>query len=472
MSLLERALTHSSFANDQSSKVRKAVATHLINICEIVSHEVFVTRLFSVYEKIAKDSLWNVRKAAVEILPKLTKLCDPNLISTKVVEIYKGFVNDPKNHVKISALDIFGEFISLIKKDEKDNYNDLLNFYISFIMDHKSSKGENDNKIFSKCAYNFPAVLLFWGKENWEKLKPCYEKMINETDPKISISLASSIGEVSNILGNEITENDLLKFVSKFLASSNKDIPVKILGILPTIIKNINNEEKSKCYLENIKIMISPSEKWRKKLEYAKIIGLYHHTYPDETIYKRVFPIALSLCFDNASKVRMKAAKNISKMILQLVMSTKTEYQEKSLKIVNSFANSINYNYRQSFILMCTDCFEQEDAYKKYFAESLLKLAFDKVINVRITLAKFMFKLIKKNKFEWIKNDDTIRKICTILKNDTSLVDVKEYIEGLKDIENLECEEIKDVNKDFVDKMEFLSKEFAITKNVPLNSKI
>ncbi|MCQ2821691.1 MAG: hypothetical protein MJ252_30910, partial [archaeon] len=177
-----------SFADDQSSKVRKAVASNLISICECVSHEVFVGRLLSVYQKISKDSLWNVRKAAVEILPKLTKLCDSATISGQLFDIFKTFATDQKNHVRISALEVFGEFISLIKKDEdKDNYQVLLDFYINSIQDFKGYKGENDIKIISKCAYNFPAVLLFWGKENWERLKPCYVKMMEERDEKIKI---------------------------------------------------------------------------------------------------------------------------------------------------------------------------------------------------------------------------------------------------------------------------------------------
>ncbi|MCQ2821596.1 MAG: hypothetical protein MJ252_30425, partial [archaeon] len=155
-----------SFADDQSSKVRKAVAGNLISICENVSHEVFVGKLLGVYQKISKDSLWNVRKASVEILPKLTKLCDSSLISGQLFDIFKSFATDQKNHVRISALEIFGEFISLIKKEENlDNYKVLLDFYISSILDFKGSKGDTDIKIISKCAYNFPAVLLFWGKD-------------------------------------------------------------------------------------------------------------------------------------------------------------------------------------------------------------------------------------------------------------------------------------------------------------------
>ena len=294
--------------------------------------------------------------------------------------------------------------------------------------------------------------------------------MMEERDEKIKISLASALGEISNILGKEITERDLLGFVNVF-STSTKEVQIKILGILPTIIKNMGNEDKSKPFLENIKMMIGSNEKWRKRLEYSKIIGRYHHAYADETIYKRVFPIALSLCFDGTSKVRLKAAKNISQMVLQLVSSEKVEYQEKSWKIAKSFAKSINYNYRQSFILMCTDVFLNEEVYKKYFAECLLKLAYDKVINVRISLAKFIYKLVKKNKYEWIKKDETIRKIATVLRKDVTLTEVSKLIEGFKEIEDLESEPLINVNDEFDDNMTFLSKEFAITKNVPLNSK-
>ena len=467
-----------SFADDQSCLVRKAVATYFINICEAVSKECFNHRLLPVYQKISRDSLWTVRNPAVKILPKLTKLCDSKTVSTVLIDIFKTFSQDPKIFVKYSAIEIFGEFISLLNKEDKDNYKELLNFYVSTIKESSEKPGKKDDtmSILEKCAFNFPAILQFYGKESWDTLKVVYRKMAEEKEEKIRLTLAASIGEVSKILGPELTESDLVDFVSLFFKGNestkeNKEIQIKILGVLPDIIRNITSNQKN-VYLDYLKTMITPSNenKWRRRLAYAKTIGKYHNTYSDEMIYKRVFPIAINFCFDDVSQVRMKAARHNSMLLLQL-LSSETEFSEKTYKIFKSFAQSINFNYRQLFIRMCTDLVSNQDLYDDKVSDLLLDLAFDRVINVRIALAKFIKKILKKENNAWLKKDETMRKIVSKLRTEKS-TEIKNYLKDITDVEDIQFNEIANVNEKFTDNMSFISDEFGITKNVPLKSKI
>ena len=467
-----------SFADDQSCLVRKAVATYFINICEAVSKECFNHRLLPVYQKISRDSLWTVRNPAVKILPKLTKLCDSKTVSTVLIDIFKTFSQDPKIFVKYSAIEIFGEFISLLNKEDKDNYKELLNFYVTTIKESSEKPGKKDDtmSILEKCAFNFPAILQFYGKESWDTLKVVYRKMAEEKEEKIRLTLAASIGEVSKILGPELTESDLVDFVSLFFKGNestkeNKEIQIKILGVLPDIIRNITSNQKN-VYLDYLKTMITPSNenKWRRRLAYAKTIGKYHNTYSDEMIYKRVFPIAINFCFDDVSQVRMKAARHNSMLLLQL-LSSETEFSEKTYKIFKSFAQSINFNYRQLFIRMCTDLVSNQDLYDDKVSDLLLDLAFDRVINVRIALAKFIKKILKKENNAWLKKDETMRKIVSKLRTEKS-TEIKNYLKDITDVEDIQFNEIANVNEKFIDNMSFISDEFGITKNVPLKSKI
>ena len=457
-----------SFADDHECKVRKSVAENLINICEGISPECFKKKMLPLYEKISKDSMWNVRKVAVEILPKITKLCDKEIISSKLLNIFKSFCQDQKNFVRYEAVEIFGEFLSLLDKNDIKNYTQLLDFYINTIEECTKNNKKDDLTIIKKCAYNFPAVLVMYGPENWDKLKPCFVKMAEQKEEKIKLPLAASLGELSKILGNEVTENDLLDFVDKFYKENNSEMKMKILGILPDIIRNISSNKKNQ-YLENIKIMIGNKEdKWRKRLAYSKIIGKFHNTYSDTIIYKRVFPIAINFCFDDVHTIREKSAGHNSRILLQL-LTGKEDYKKKTYTIVKSFAQSINFSYRQLFILMCKHLFESEELYKNYIAPLLLDLAYDKIINVRISLSKFIEKIIKKNKFNYLKNDETMRKIVTILRKDTNN-EVNCYMKDLNDIKDIDVQLGVYVNDKFIDIMKYVSDEFGITKNVPLES--
>ena len=446
------------------------VAIQLYNISQKVSKEIFKRRLLPVYKKLSKDTLWNVKKAAAEILPKITKLCDSEIISKDIIPIFKSFAQEDKPVVKNTAVEVFGEFISLIDKKDSESFVELLDFYVETIQ-RLSSKGKKDDKIIiQKCAYNFPAVLLFFGKKYWDKLKTCFSLMANEKDEKIKLPLASSLGEISNILGSELTESDLLEFVDKFFKNSpnNSELKIRILKVLPDIIKNILTNRKN-AYLEFIKYMIgNKDDKWRKRVTYSKIIGKFNGTYSDNIIYKRVFPIAINFCFDDISQVRSNSAKHNSRLILQLI-SSKTEFKNKTLTIIKSFAQSINYKYRQLFVYMCRHLFENEGVFKECISELLLDLAYDKVPNVKIILAKFISELVNKEKYVYLKKNETVRKIVKVLKNDKNR-EVINYMNKISDVEDIEVELEKNVNIKFTDNMKFVSSEFGITRNVPLNS--
>ena len=456
------------FSNDPSFRIRKEVVSQLKNICCKLDQPNFKKRLLPIYKNLASDSAWQVKKVAAEILPDITKLCDTDTITKELLPIFKNLVQDEKNQVKNIAIEIFGEFISLINKTSIDNFSELLDFYVTTIMDLNSKK---ENKtIIQKCAYNFPAVLQFFGAEAWPKLKPCFIKMANEKDEKIKMPLGAAMGEISKILGSELTESDLLEYVDKFFKSSsqNSELKIKILTSLPDIIKNITSNKKN-SYLEFIKYMIgNKDDKWRKRVTYCKIIGKFNGTYTDNIIYKRVFPIAINFCFDDVSRVRSISAKKNSRLILQLITG-KEEYRDKTMKIIQSFAQSINFRYRQLFIYMCKHLFENEEVFKTYIADLLLDLAYDNITNVKIKLAQFISELVKKEKYTHLKKNETIRKIIKVLKNDKS-EEVKSIVNKITDIEDIEVELKKEVNNKFKDIMKFVSDEFGITKNVPLHS--
>ena len=173
------------FSNDTSGGVRKEVACQLINICERIPRDLFKKKLLPVYKKLSTDTLWTVKKVSAENLPKITKLCDTETISKELLPLFKSFVQDEKTAVKNVAIEIFGEFISLIDKKDIESFNELLDFYVQTIQNIDTQNKKESKIIIQKCAYNFPAVLYFFGKDAWDKLKPCFVKMANEKDEKV-----------------------------------------------------------------------------------------------------------------------------------------------------------------------------------------------------------------------------------------------------------------------------------------------
>jgi hypothetical protein len=417
-----------------------------------------------------------VKKVAVEILPKLTKICDTDIVLKNIIPIFKNLANEEKIEVKISLVETLGEFIALLDKKDSSNFSELLDFYIKTVQKFSEKNKKEYKNVLQKCSFNFPAMLDFFGKETWVKLKPCFITMANDKEERVKLPLASAIGDIADIIEGDLAEEDLVEYVDKFFKNSgpNSDLKVKILQNLPKIIKLIHSNNKKNTYLEFIKYMIvNKDTKWRKRMEFAKIIGKFNDCFPENLIYRRVFPIAINFCFDDISQVRFCSSKHNSKIILQL-LSGKEEYKNKTLIIIKSFAQSINYKYRQLFINMCTHLFENEQVFNEDISPLLIDLAYDKVPNVKIILARLMYKILTKEKYKNLKSNDTVKKIVKILKNDKNkeVVDLITQIKNFNfdELNNIEIELEKNVNINFKDNMDFVSKEFGITKNVPLKS--
>ena len=466
---------------DTSKTVKDALSSRFIKVCENAPKDIFIKELLPIYKTQCKDSSIIVRKNCALILPKLTKLCDINIISTTLIEIYKEFSIDKANVVKNITFGVFGEFLSLLDKKDKEHYICLLDLFISTITQFKNKiplKDEFD--MIKKCAFNFPAVVWFFEKEHWDnKMSACYDVLKAFNNEDINISLASSIGELANILGSDITEQYIASQVKYFFEYKRNDnnknkglskYQIKILNALPDVVRNLPLHAKNQ-FIDYPTQMIPVNIKWREKIEYCKIIGKYHDIYTDETTYKRIFPIAINFCFDNCSQVRFESARNNSRIIMQLLSGEDT-YRNKTLQIVEAFARSLHYNYRQLFVLMCSDVFEKEDVYKMYIKDYLYDLAFDKVVNVRITLARFVGKVIKETKVKWVKEDETIKKIVKVLKMDKKK-EVNKEVEGVDvNVEGVTVEEGRNVNEMFGNHMEVISSEFGISQNVPTKSKV
>lgn len=66
------------------------------------------------------------------------------------------------------------------------------------------------------CAFNFPAVLSCYTDESWDDLKELYFKMSRDKELKVRKSIACSISDVCEVIGQKATETDLLPIFENF----------------------------------------------------------------------------------------------------------------------------------------------------------------------------------------------------------------------------------------------------------------
>ena len=472
------------FADDKNEKVKKEVLLALPNICEVVSYEIISTKIYELIKRVLNqiNPSWILKKIIVDILAKIIKTFkhksneDDNennekKSAKKFVSLIENLINDKDKYVCYNILEKIGPIIEPLNKEELSL--ELLKFYKKSVEEYYIKKkkqlpsgmtiGNNNilkKKIFEEneetdsfivinsksdneiedikkklCeenmgyyfAYNFPAVLYCYGSEHWPELKSIYIDFCFESDIKIRRSIVVSFHEICKIIGQTITENELLPIYDTFLNSNDKIERNLSIRYLPKILIQVSKEKKKRYfkYLEAASIFIDNIGSkvrnfnfinWKYKLDVIEGILCYYNLYDNEIIYKSIFPQCISFCLDDIYKVRKTSSKVLASLIEYLY---NIDYKKEQLfKLIDSFALHKKFHQRINFIKMCKIFLKNKKLYEEKIKNLLIELVdHEKIRDVRICLSKVLKKIIGNEK-EILFKDQYIHKICYKLKMD------------------------------------------------------
>ena len=523
------------FIDDKSENVKKEVLLSLPNICEVVSFEIINTKIFELIKKLLHmmNPSWLIRKLIGDVIAKIIKTfkykskneeikTKTNKIDTsakKFISLIEILTKDKEKYVRNNILEKIGLIIEPLDKDELSI--ELLNFYtksaaeyyknkkknlpsgmdIGISMKKKSQELEESNLILNSLkdkndieideikkklsdenmgyylTYNFPAILYCYGKDYWQKLKSIYFDFCFESDIKIRRSIIASFHEICKIMGQTITENELLPVYDIFLGSNNKSERNLAVRNLPKILIQVDKEKKKKYfkYLEAASIFIDNIGSkvrnfnfinWKNKLDVIEGILCYYNLYDDDIIYKSIFPQCITFCLDDIYKVRITSSKVLATLIDYLY---NINYKKEQLfLLIDSFWKHKKFQQRVNFVKMCKIFLKNKNLYEEKIKNVILELVeHEKIKDVKIFLSKVLKKIITNNK-NILYKDETIHKICFVLKKQNIPIinnifnDVMiNYIEYKEEKNEIKTTEIKK-EKYFTGDNEFFIKEFKI----------
>ena len=434
-----------SISDDRNEDLRICCINNMLNICENVSYTVLKSKMIRIFQALSYDDSAIIRQKCCEMIPSICKISRSELVSQYILPIFFLLTNDPNETIKNTALGIFGEFIFYLQREDIKLHTGLLQFYINQIMHlYECKKNITNVTPLYKCAYSFPSVLLAYyrkvSSKKWNDLKTVYMKFVNDNNPKIKKTIAHSFGEVAKILDPKIAEAELYPMILTMYNANNQDIKNIIISALPEYLYSINDKKTKLSLIDLFKNNLNDiinSKKWREKINFLKTIGRLINIYDNDTMFNEIFLMCIKLCFDSVNKVRIKAGRKISKLLLQF-LSSDDQYKIKVLVIIRMFATCLHYHYRQLFIYMCKKLVEDENLFMEMTFEFINDLSYDKIMNVRFTLGNFLDKCWNKKQapFKWIKTNKKILEIIYRLKND-------EFDEVKNTLKNINIEEIK-----------------------------
>ena len=473
------------FADDKNEKIKKEVLLALPNICDVVSFEVINTKIYDLIKRVLNvlNPSWIIKKIIVDILAKIIKAFkrksgeeeNENKINDKksakkFVSLIEKLIKDKEKYVRYNILEKIGPIIEPLNKEELSL--ELLKFYKNSVEEYYTrkkrqlpsgmtvgnnllkkknieddveinsfvvinSKSDNEIEEIKKklseenmgyyFAYNFPAILYCYGSEHWPELKSLYIDFCFETDIKIRRSIVVSFHEISKIIGQKITENELLPIYDTFLNSNDKIEKNLSIRYLPKILMQVSKEKKKRYfkYLEAASIFIDNIGSkvrnfnfinWKNKLDVIEGILCYYNLYDNDIIYKSIFPQCISFCLDDIYKVRKTSSKVLASLIEYLY---NINYKKEQLfKLIDAFALHKKFHQRINFIKMCKIFLKNKNLYEEKIKNLLIDLVdHERIRDVKICLSKVLKRIIGCDK-EILYKDQNIHQICYRLKMD------------------------------------------------------
>ncbi|PVD20606.1 hypothetical protein C0Q70_18762 [Pomacea canaliculata] len=269
----------------------------------------------------------------------------------------------------------------------------LLENYLGMVDPSRAQTVDTD--ITRHCAFNLPAVAYTLGRRNWHCIRHLYETLTQAMQWKVRRTLAFSIHELAQILGEEITHRDLLPVFDGFLKDLD-EVRIGVLKHLADFLRLLRTEVRQKYLIKVSDFMKTDNHRnWRFRQELAEQLVLLCELYTPADIMRYLAPLAVNLCMDKVCEVRIVSFSLVCAILRQIYM----EDNERLLiffinELIEKFAHNNKWLGRQIFCQLCYVVLEENALPSTVFATHLLPpllaLGRDPIPNVRLTVAKVL----------------------------------------------------------------------------------
>ncbi|GAA5934091.1 uncharacterized protein JCM15063_000552 [Sporobolomyces koalae] len=414
--------------------VRKEAVQALGSLAAAVPLEQLEKILMPLHDVFCQDPLWHVRRAAVLALPAVCKPLPRDSLHKKAVEAIRRFSTDESRNVRSGALEIAGELIYLFHEDPAGVPDELLSFFLGKSLDTPgpgdvSSTSEDDSLSFGNTsshfrnalesptgslldtssswqlpnhfnhhntldadrpiltAFNFPAVILTLGRERWHRVREHHRALCRGPVEKARQSLASSLHEVAKIIGPEQSDACLLEPFSGFLQDV-EIVQTAILENLPTLLSCFGVECARKA-LETLGEAWTDITNWRLREHTLKRVAEFGPQFMQNDGEEHIFLILAKAYKDSVASVREQASVTVPPL-LNAVLDAPAA-RAKLFAFLAVFRTDSSYRNRLAYVSTVVACVKANlprAHFEQYFLDTLVDLARDKVVSVRIAVAR------------------------------------------------------------------------------------
>lgn len=412
-----------TLCQDVLQDVRMCMCHQLEPLARALGTEVTKRHILCEISQLLQDEEWCVRGAAVETLVDLLSLLDKGTVQDKVVSLLiqacEHAFTQGDNSLPVVAKQlgrICYELKGFLSPDQRmwfrDYYCKLSAYSICEAAGSRSGSiasltkaaANNQRELECKhqCAYNFPAMLLFAGRESFEEhLSSTFKSFVEDDAPAVRRCIACGFHEIVTLMGDKCPA--LFPYYQTLLRDSSFEVLSGLAPHLPQVMEgfaaasNLAPDTRHPGLLELIPALTvceqtaSGYRQWRVHEELLNGFSCLTKCMTSDQLHTKFIPIMFRYITKSCVlPVKMAAGRTYCIFI----RSIRKAEQRKELcaKLVEECSKSTSCRQRLFFIDMCQiflDTFSR-NFFKEHFFMPLLSLSEDHIVNVRLRLYRIL----------------------------------------------------------------------------------
>jgi len=284
-----------------------------VSISKSVSLDCFTKKIFPLYKEVlTKDKEEKVRKTCADVIAEFAQVSPIERTANELQDLYFGFLQDSYSKiVRGTAFQNIGPFIACFK-DQKPIDPRIINFFIN------TTEKTTSKDVTFYASINFPAFIYVTGEPEWNRYRKLYLKLAQSQDPMTKKTIACSVHELARILGQTITENDLVEIVDRFLKDGNSDVKNSVLKNLHIFLENVTPEIRNRYIAQIVQAFNDAGKRdWRTKEIFARNLHKLVELYPLVTVQNEFLQMFFSFCEARIATVAEASATAFAAIILK-----------------------------------------------------------------------------------------------------------------------------------------------------------
>lgn len=397
-------------------------------------------KFLDIIEKMNENNNNNIRLIFINNVALMSQKLPFKKFESKILNKFLVNLLSKNRFIKEEALLNVGELIvSLLNKKNTEeillmshsqSFNQLYQKYFE-IPKLISKLNMHSKKNILKNNFKLLKQVIIMKKDDlWSKLKVLFmniEKLNHLVIESAKLLISKQLDKIAQVIPQKDLSN-FIQVIDKYYltisSTTSEKVKQNTIKVLGGVLKQLNNKDREKYADVYYTAMSSDINKWRFRYVISDQIGVLSTLFSSQTVVSKILPLFFSFCKDNCSVVRKFASQNLWKLLDNVRENPLTT--EIIIENMKGFGSYNRFSLRQSFIYMMEGIlFNIPELANTELILILKNLAKDKVVNIRICVARILLKIKENGKiYDW--EDEIFESLIT--QHDIDLIKILEEV--------------------------------------------